>query len=70
MSLPDFVAVNQEERKQLPSQGLVLVEMHWLHELIINFPLSSTFISWVGDSERIVSCRPGQPSRRRASNPR
>lgn len=34
-----------EQRSYLPSQGLVLVEMFWMHDLLLNFPLLAPVIN-------------------------
>ena len=44
----------QERMRHLPSQGLVLVEMHWMHDLLINFPFLRPFLGVFGDTENIV----------------
>jgi hypothetical protein len=51
---PDEYAVWQERARFLPSNGVVLVEMHWMHDLLINFPFFDTFVQMFGDTQRVT----------------
>lgn len=42
-----------ERRRQLPTSGVILVEMHWGHNLLLNFPFLEPIITMFGDSQRI-----------------
>lgn len=51
---PDEYAVWQERARYLPSNGVVLVEMHWMHDLLLRFPFFDTFVRMFGDTQRIT----------------
>jgi len=44
----------QERLSFLPSQGLVLVEMYWMHDLLLNFPLISPAVAMFSDVDNII----------------
>jgi hypothetical protein len=53
--VPDTgTASDTERRRFLPSQGLVLVEMMWNHELLLDFPFFPTLVQMFGDTQRVV----------------
>jgi hypothetical protein len=43
-----------QRRRQLPTSGVVLVEMHWGHDLLLNFPFLDPIITMFGDPQRIT----------------
>lgn len=49
VNLPNYNLSSDDERRLLPSQGLVLVEMYWQHELLLKFPLFNPVYSLLGD---------------------
>jgi len=49
VNLPNFALTTNDERRVLPSQGLVLVEIYWQHELLLKFPLFNPVHSLLGD---------------------
>lgn len=61
MNLGNFVAGNDplidpwnQQRSFLPSQGIVLVEMYWMHDLLMDFPFMDTIVTFFGDPSNIV----------------
>lgn len=60
---PNYIVANNQydtawrkanERAQfLPNQGILLVEMHWMHDLLLNFPFMSTIVGFFGDINNI-----------------
>jgi hypothetical protein len=51
VNLPRYGLVNPDERQRLPSQGLVLVEMFWNHELLLKNPVFNPFFIAIGGEE-------------------
>lgn len=51
--IPEGSADYEERRQYLPSQGLVLVEMVWHHDLLLNFPFFPTLIKMFGDTQQV-----------------
>lgn len=49
MNLPNFTVASVAERRVLPAQGLVLVEIYWQHELLLKFPLFNPVYNLLGD---------------------
>lgn len=43
-----------QQRAFLPSQGIVVVEMFWRHELIMDFPFMDNIVTFFGDPNNIV----------------
>jgi hypothetical protein len=61
MNLPNFVEPPRtgiqpwtQERAALPSQGLVVVEMFWQHNILLDFPFVQPIIAFFGDTNNIV----------------
>jgi len=52
MNLPGFGLLNNQ-RQRVPSQGLVLVEMFWKHELLLKNPVFNPVWTILGDSTTI-----------------
>lgn len=52
MNLPGF-DLNNEQREFLPTQGMVLVEMYWRHDLFLAFPLFSPIYDMLGERTTI-----------------
>jgi len=52
-SLPESESI--ERRLQLPSQGVILVEMFWDHDLLLNFPFFPTIIQMFGDDTQEIT---------------
>ncbi|MCS6836037.1 MAG: pilus assembly protein [Anaerolineae bacterium] len=46
-------AVANERAQFLPNQGILLVEMHWMHDLLLNFPFMSTILNFFGDINNV-----------------
>lgn len=44
----------QTERAYIPSQGAVLVEMFWMHELLLDFPFMRPIVTFFGDADNVV----------------
>lgn len=59
-NLPSFVANEpvtypwQAQRAYLPSQGVILVELFWMHELLLDFPFMRPIVTFFGDSDNIT----------------
>ncbi|MBL8165324.1 MAG: pilus assembly protein [Anaerolineae bacterium] len=51
VNLPRYGLVRPDERQRLPSQGLVLVEMFWNHELLLKNPVFNPFFIAIGGEE-------------------
>jgi hypothetical protein len=51
--IPEGSADYKELRQYLPSQGMVLVEMVWHHDLLLNFPFFPTLIQMFGDTQQV-----------------
>jgi len=47
------VAKFNERAQFLPSQGILLVEMHWMHDMLLNFPFVTTAMSLFDDVNNI-----------------
>lgn len=52
MNLPNF-SLNFNQRQQLPSQGMVLVELFWQHNLLLQNPVFNPVFNALGDSTMI-----------------
>jgi hypothetical protein len=48
-TLPNFGVMGAEERRHLPNQGLVLVEMFWEHTLLLRFPFFAPLYNMLGE---------------------
>jgi hypothetical protein len=48
------VAAWNQQKAFLPSQGVVLVEMYWMHDLLMNFPFMDSVVTFFGDPNNIV----------------
>jgi hypothetical protein len=54
MNVPTFGLADDEERSQLPpGQGIVLVEMFWEHDLLLDFPVFSPVFNVLGENPSI-----------------
>jgi hypothetical protein len=51
MNVPSYGLLNNAERKMLPSQGVVMVEMFWEHEMLLKIPLLSPVYTAVGNQD-------------------
>lgn len=51
--IPEGSTDYEDRRQYLPSQGLVLVEMVWHHDLLLNFPFFPTLIQMFGDTQQV-----------------
>ena len=49
----NFNALLQERSQYLPSQGMVLVEMTWGHDLLLDFPFFATLLQMFGDTQNV-----------------
>jgi hypothetical protein len=49
VNLPNYSLSSNDERRLVPAQGLVLVEIYWQHELLLKFPLFNPVYSLLGD---------------------
>lgn len=49
VNLPDFNLTDNVQRRLLPSQGLVLVEMYWQHRMLLNLPVFTYLLQLGGD---------------------
>jgi hypothetical protein len=48
MNLPGFSLTNPQQRQRLPNQGMVLVEMFWQHELLLQNPVFNPVFNMLG----------------------
>lgn len=55
VNLPRYGLVRPDERQRLPSQGLVLVEMFWNHELLLKNPVFNPFFIAIGSENTTIS---------------
>ncbi len=53
VNLPNFALSNNDQRSVLPTQGLILVEMYWQHELLLKIPVFNPVYSLLGDRTAI-----------------
>jgi hypothetical protein len=53
-TVADILEAHGERVSFLPSQGLVLVEMYWMHDLLLDFPFLSPILQMFGDPNNIV----------------
>ncbi len=51
MNLPNFDLTNNTAKDYLPSQGLLLVEMYWQHEMLLKIPILSPVYTAVGNQD-------------------
>lgn len=47
-------ASHEQRMSFLPSQGLVLVEIYWRHDLLLNFPLLTPLVGMFADTNNVV----------------
>jgi hypothetical protein len=57
MNMPNYGLQTNAEREMLPSQGVVLVEVFWEHEMLLKIPLLSPVFTAVGnqDGKMVIS---------------
>lgn len=54
MNLESYVSLSvRDERERLPGQGLILVEMHWQHELLLQMPVFNPVFTVLGGTPTI-----------------
>ena len=51
MNLPGYQLNNSARKSFLPSQGLILVEMYWEHEMLLKIPVLSPVFQAVGNDD-------------------
>jgi hypothetical protein len=51
MNVPSFGLLSNPEKEMLPSQGVVLVEIFWEHEMLLKIPILSPVFSAVGNED-------------------
>lgn len=53
VNLPNYEMTNDERRDRMPSQGLVMVEMYWQHDLLLRIPIFAPVFTILGDDTTI-----------------
>ena len=51
MNLPGYELDTTTRKSYLPSQGLILVEMYWEHEMLLKIPVLSPVFTAVGNDD-------------------
>ena len=51
MNLPNYGLQNNSEKEMLPSQGVVMVEVFWEHEMLLKIPVLSPVFTAVGNAD-------------------
>ncbi len=54
VNLPNYTLLTVDERRLLPGQGIVLVEMFWQHEMLLKIPVLSPVYTAVGNADGLV----------------
>ncbi|MBE0705090.1 MAG: pilus assembly protein, partial [Afipia sp.] len=56
INLPNYELTDEQRRSQLPFQGIVLVEIFWEHEMLLNFPAFNPVVNvFSGDETPTIS---------------
>jgi hypothetical protein len=51
MNLPNFDLADNAQRSALPSQGVILTEIYWEHEMLLKIPVLSPVFTVVGNED-------------------